>query len=100
MTVTAKDILSQKGTPGIAQYVGETITIVSFEFAEGQFGEFAKITAVTAEGDEVVFQTGAGAVLGKLSALAAAELLPCECKVTSFPGQYGKDGYDIQPAEE
>jgi hypothetical protein len=52
---------------------------------------------VNSAGEESTFSTFAAAVVGKCRDLQEGGFLPIDVRVTSYPGQYGKLGYDINP---
>ena len=98
----AEEILNARssgGGPKAKDFVGQVLTIVDFEFANGPYGTFVKITAFKEDGTDASFQTGAGAIMSKLTALRAADLLPTNVQVTSYKTKFPNDGYDIQAVE-
>lgn len=103
MTDSATDILSRKGgdAVNISEFVGQTLTIVEFTSEKGQFSEFLRVTALNEAGEEVEFQTGAAAVVGKLKDLEAGGFLPIDVVVSSYESRFGpsKPGYDITAVE-
>lgn len=95
---SAEEILSRRGGGlNVSGFVGQILTIVSFEEDSGQFGKYVHITALNSEGDEVVFQTGSVGVIEKIEALQEFGLLPTEVRVTSFDTRFGTSGYDFEP---
>lgn len=88
------------GGARLSDFDGQTITVVSIVKEASPFekgGTSVKATALTSEGEEVVFYTTptAGRQLIKAEEL---EILPLELKVVSFPGQFGKTGYKFELA--
>lgn len=76
-------------------FVDQILTFLEVETVEGkQFGNYGKITALTAEGDEVIITNG-GVAYNQLLAIKENDLLPCELQVRAFPGQFGKTGYAL-----
>ena len=81
------------GMPRIAEYEGQTLTVLSYEIGKASFGTSYTVTAVNSNGDEVQFY----ATPYSGSQLEAIEDdLPAELKVVSFPSAYGKKGYALE----
>jgi hypothetical protein len=104
MPSSAEEILNRKGGdfgPKIEDYLGQVITVVDCAFVTKQFpsgpADAIEATIVNSAGEESTFSTFAAAVVGKCRDLQEGGFLPIDVRVTSYPGQYGKLGYDINP---
>lgn len=84
------------GGEKLSEYVDQRIVVTGFVLKDGQYGEYAVITAVNSEGEEITISSGGTVVLPQLKKLKELEAFPCEITVTSFPGQFGKPGYRLE----
>jgi hypothetical protein len=92
----ANEILSS-GPTGIADFVGQTVTIKSVKPGQGIHGAIVELTLTDGDGEEHLVTTGAAAVWRKATALAEGGHLPIKAVVVSYPSRFGQPGFDLQP---
>ena len=107
MGKTLSEVLAE-GREGLSfsQFVGQTLTFLDVEVLTGQFKNddgtaktYGRISALDADGEEVVIKNG-GAAFHQLVSIKENDLLPCELIVRQFPGQFGKPGWALDEVVE